>query len=83
MPESNYNGIMKASLAQIPKALLEQTGLRDDLELEVRGSQLVIRAAKHPRAGWKEAFAAMAARGDDALLDETSPTSWDESEWEW
>ena len=82
---------MKASLVQIgnsrgvriPKAFLEQTGLRDDVEMEIRGSQLVIRAAKHPRAGWDEAFAAMAARGDDAMLDEESPSSWDESEWKW
>jgi antitoxin MazE len=82
---------MKASLVQIgnsrgvriPKVLLEQTGLRDDLELEVRGSQLLIRAAKHPRAGWEEAFAAMASRGDDALLDDTSLTAWDQTEWEW
>jgi antitoxin MazE len=82
---------MRASLVQIgnsrgvriPKALLEQTGLRDEIEMEVRGSQLVIRAAKHARAGWEEAFAKMAARGDDRLLDPMAATEWDKSEWEW
>ena len=35
----------------------------------------------HPRAGWEAAFAKMAARGDDALLDAPVFTEWDESEW--
>jgi antitoxin MazE len=82
---------MKTTLVQIgnsrgvriPKTVLEQTGLRDALEMEVRGSQVVIRAAEHPRAGWEEAFSAMAARGDDKLLDRMTPTKWEEAEWEW
>lgn len=68
---------------RIPKAVLEQTGLRDEIEMEVRGSQVVIRAAHHPRAGWDEAFSVMAARGDDKMLDRATPTKWDETEWEW
>jgi antitoxin MazE len=68
---------------RIPKPLLEQTGLRDEVEIEVRGEQLVIRAANPPRAGWAEAFARMAERGDDALLDRELPTEWDLSEWKW
>jgi antitoxin MazE len=82
---------MRASLVQIgnsrgiriPKPLLEQTGLRDEVEIEVRGEQLVIRSANPPRAGWGEAFARMSERGDDALLDRERPTKWDESEWKW
>jgi len=35
----------------------------------------------HPRAGWEAAFAKMAAREDDALLDAPVSTEWDESEW--
>jgi antitoxin MazE len=82
---------MRASIVQIgnsrgvriPKVLLEQTGLHDEVEIEVRGEQLIIRPANPPRAGWGEAFARMAARGDDALLDPERPTKWDESEWRW
>ena len=68
---------------RIPKAVLKQVGLEDEAEMEVRGSQLVIRAANHPRAGWEEAFANMAARRDDELLDQPTPTKWDETEWRW
>ena len=68
---------------RIPKVVLEQTGLRDEVELEVRGSQVVIRAANHPRAGWDKRFEEMAAAGDDKLLDPVAPNTWDESEWQW
>jgi antitoxin MazE len=54
----------------IPKPLLDQAGLQDEVEIEVEGHRLVIRALGHPRAGWDEAFQAMARQSDDALLDD-------------
>jgi antitoxin MazE len=55
---------------RIPKWLLEQTGLRGEVEISAEGDSLVIRPAHRPRAGWAAAFQEMARRGDDALLDE-------------
>jgi antitoxin MazE len=82
---------MKASLVRIgnsrgvriPKASLEQAELRDEIEIEVQGSQIVIRPVKHSRAGWGDLFATMARHGDDELLDTIAPSKWDESEWVW
>ena len=38
----------------------------------------------HPRAGWDEAFARQAAKGDDQMLGAPVPSSTlDEDEWEW
>lgn len=68
---------------RIPKPLIEQTGLRDDVEIVVQGNALVISPLGRPRAGWGEAFRAMATHGDDQLLDEARPTRWDEDEWRW
>jgi hypothetical protein len=34
------------------------------------------------RSGWDRAFAAMAAAGDDRLLDPATATDWDRTEWE-
>jgi antitoxin MazE len=70
---------------RIPKLFLEQTGLSDKVELEMQNGEIIIRSAEHPRQGWDEAFRAMAAHGDDALLDEDSlnQSSWDETEWQW
>lgn len=70
---------------RIPKRLLEQAGIGDRVELEVHDGQISIRPARHVRAGWEEQFAAMAAAGDDRLLDgaQSTVTSWDQEEWEW
>lgn len=70
---------------RIPKVVLEQTHLAGEVELEVQGSQIVIRQYQHPRHDWGKKFAEMAARGDDRLLDAESiqTTSWDKDEWTW
>jgi antitoxin MazE len=70
---------------RIPKLLLEQAGLKEDVELIVQDSQVLIRATGTPRLGWEAAFRAMAQQGDDRLVDDdlTGLTQWDEEEWEW
>jgi antitoxin MazE len=70
---------------RIPKVLLEQTKMPEEVEISAEGDCLVIRPASTPRMGWADAFEEMAARGDDGLLDATEPTisNWDRTEWEW
>ena len=68
---------------RIPKPVIEQIGLGDEIEMVVREGALVITPLGRPRTGWGEAFRAMAARGDDAPLDEPRATRWDEDEWQW
>lgn len=69
---------------RIAKYLLDQTGLREEVEVEAEGNRLVIRPVASPRAGWKEAFQAMADAGDDQMLDDELVASrWDEEEWVW
>ena len=54
---------------RIPKILLDQLGLGEEVELAVQEDQLVIRPIRHPRYGWDEQFRMMAEHGDDRLLD--------------
>ena len=70
---------------RIPKALLDQTGIKDDVELEVDKTRIIIRPLINPRAGWDNAFKTMANNGDDALMNgiDTISHSWDDEEWEW
>jgi antitoxin MazE len=68
---------------RIPKPLLEQSGIDTEVEIEVQDNYLIIRAAPRSRLGWDEAFAAMAERHDDVLLDDVKTTEWDSVEWEW
>ncbi len=70
---------------RIPKPLLEQTGIMDDVELEVEKNQIIIRPVTNPREHWDDAFKIMADKGDDALVigQENISHSWDEEKWQW
>lgn len=58
---------------RIPKPILEQTGLRGEVDIIAEKDALVIRPAARPRAAWAVAFREMARRGDDRLLDDVGP----------
>ena len=69
---------------RIPKPILEQTGIIDDVEIEVEKNQIIIRPIKNVREGWDAAFKIMGKQGDDEpILDENISHSWDEEEWQW
>jgi antitoxin MazE len=82
---------MKARLVRIgnsrgvrlPKPVIEEAGLSDEVELRVRNGAVVITGASHPRSGWAEAARQMGARGDDRLLDAPTPTRFDDEAWRW
>ncbi|MDZ4741817.1 MAG: AbrB/MazE/SpoVT family DNA-binding domain-containing protein [Verrucomicrobiota bacterium] len=42
---------------RIPKPLIEQCGLSDDVELNVRDNAIIIQSSKAPRSDWDKAFA--------------------------
>ena len=67
----------------MPKGLLEQAHLPDEVELQAEHGRLVVRAAHGPRAGWAAAAKAMHARGDDPLLDAPTRTRFDAEDWQW
>jgi antitoxin MazE len=70
---------------RIPKPLIKQLGIDQEIEILVEENRLVIVPAEHIRAGWESSFQAMAQSGDDRLLDgdEAIETKWDKEEWEW
>jgi antitoxin MazE len=70
---------------RIPKPLIQQTGLGEEIEITVRENTLVISPARAPRSGWAGAFQAMAEHGDDTRLDRDSVATsrWDDDEWDW
>ena len=67
---------------RIPKALLDQAELTEEVELQAEPGRLVVRAARAPRDGWETAARAMRAAGDE-LLDPPHANAFDEHEWEW
>jgi antitoxin MazE len=73
---------------RIPKALIEQAGLNGNVEMTVRGNELVLRSVKRPRAGWDEAMAKAVKEHGNELTEEDKewmafPNDFDEKEWKW
>ncbi len=69
---------------RIPKPILEQAHITDEVDLIVEHDRIVLRPINNPRSGWVEQFQKMSKRGDDVLLAADSHLSeWDKEEWEW
>ena len=81
---------MKAQIIQIgnsqgiriPKAVLEETKLSGEVELEVTPDGLLIRNIKKPRSDWEAAFKALPDADDDLPLTDAS-TGFAKKEWQW
>ncbi len=70
---------------RLPRLFLEEAELDEEVEMEVREDQVIIRLVPRPRRSWEREFEGMTARGDDRLLDlkAFSLTAWDEEKWVW
>ena len=68
---------------RVPKLLLDQAALPDEVELRAEPGRLVVSAAQRPRAGWAAAARMMRERGGDDLLDSQTQTKFDRTDWKW
>ncbi|SOZ35100.1 MULTISPECIES: AbrB/MazE/SpoVT family DNA-binding domain-containing protein [Cupriavidus] len=67
----------------IPKAILAQLGLENEVEMEIVNDTLVLRRPRQaPRQGWAEASRQIAAAGDDTLVLGELPNA-DDAELKW
>lgn len=68
---------------RIPKVLLEDSRITGEVDLELHADGILIRNAQRPRAGWDEAFKAMAENEEDELPDGRTSTEFEKKEWQW
>jgi len=69
---------------RIPKPMLQECGLGEEVELVVKEDKIIIYPINKVRGGWEETYKKMADIGDDDLIDQANiQTAWDEDEWEW
>jgi antitoxin MazE len=71
---------------RIPKSLLEESGLQNEVELKIDSGRIIIKPVSNNRESWEAAFKKMAKNKDDVLLDSKtlqSQSKWDDEEWEW
>ena len=63
VPIGNSKGI------RIPKTVLEECKIGDEVELEVEGQTILIKPVKHkPRKNWEKAFRKMHEQNEDSLI---------------
>lgn len=68
---------------RLPKPLIAEAALGEDVELRVRNGSIIVSRSTHSREGWAEAAWALVMRNQEALLDPPTPTRFDDEEWEW
>ena len=71
---------------RIPKSIIDESGLKSEVELEVINGQIIIKSLFQNRDSWDSAFKKMAKNRDDILLDTNTlaeQSTWDKEEWEW
>ena len=68
---------------RIPKPLIEEAGLENEVEMRVVEAGILIEGSPDARVGWDEAARRVRERGDDRLIDEVVPTEFDQTEWTW
>lgn len=71
---------------RIPKPVIEEIGLSEEIEMILKDNQIILRSADQTRKGWDSAFERMAEEQDDQLIDKEevdTPSKWDETEWTW
>jgi antitoxin MazE len=66
---------------RLPKALLQEAQLEDEVELQAEPGRILISKMAKPMAGCGEAARRMRERDEDRLFDPPTPTRFDEEEW--
>lgn len=68
----------------LPKAVLEQCSINDEVNLEVSDSSIIITPVeKKPREGWEEQFIKAGSLTDREMLIGEVANSFDDEEWTW
>lgn len=67
---------------RLPKAVIEQAGLEDEIDLEVKDGKVILSAPRPARAGWEAAAQECHDAGQDDLADWDATVNDFEGPWE-
>ena len=68
---------------RLPKALIEEAGLHEEVEIRADGRSIIITPGRRPRDGWAADAKRLVADGAQGLLDAPTETRFDREDWEW
>lgn len=81
--KTNLVRIGNSKGVRIPKKIIEDCGFGDEVDMQVKGTTLVIAPARKVRDGWEASCTAMAAAGDDAPLLPDYVSEDADEDWTW
>ena len=68
----------------LPKAIVDQCSIKDEVSLEVNGNTITIHpVTTQPRQGWEEQFLKAGSLKDNEMLMGEFDNSFDKDEWAW
>lgn len=62
---------------RLPKTVLAMSGLKEDVQMEVKHGQITIRSAHKPRSGWKEQISQTVRTNMKATQIDSELNDWD------
>jgi antitoxin component of MazEF toxin-antitoxin module len=62
---------------RLPKTVLAMSGLRDDIQMEVREGQITLRSVTNSRSGWKEQMIKIVSSDSKSLQSGIELNDWD------
>jgi antitoxin MazE len=70
---------------RLPKSVIKQCDLKDEVEINIKGKKIVISSSNKPREGWEAEFEKLTEAGkynDEIIFDNIENDS-DDKEWTW
>jgi len=77
VPIGNSRGV------RIPKTMIEEANLIDDVEVKIRDGSIIISSLERTREGWSEFAKELHKRGSDKLVLKETETKFEKNEWNW
>jgi antitoxin MazE len=68
---------------RLPKPLIREAGLNNEVDISLRRGEIVIRAVGKPRSGWATAAKRLHDQDADLILNNETPTAFDNKDWQW
>jgi antitoxin MazE len=68
---------------RIPKLLLQESGIKSEVELEIHADGILLRNISKPRSDWEAQFRAFSEMDDDVSAAETFRSDFESREWQW
>jgi len=62
---------------RLPKTVLAMSGLRDNIQMEVREGQITLRSVTNSRSGWKEQMIKIVSSDPKSLQSDIELNDWD------